>query len=133
MSTSCPHCTGPHTLSQCPTWRVSIAEDKEFQRLADAHGTAALDAGACGGDFGSAGRFAAAEGDLAAYVDGLLELRAQAAANLVNDALALQHERINRMESALQEIKRAAGHGSAINWSAVVDLADAGLRASPTL
>lgn len=21
----CPHCKGPHTLSQCPTWRVPCA------------------------------------------------------------------------------------------------------------
>lgn len=108
---------------------MSIADDKEFQRLADAHGTAALDAGACGGDFRSAGRFAAAEGALVAYVDDLLELRAQASAELVNDALALQHERINRMESALQEIARAvAGRHGNVTLLAVADLAEAGLR-----
>jgi hypothetical protein len=111
---------------------TSIANDPEFQRLADALGTAALDAGVCGGDFGSSGRFAAAEGDLVAYIDNILELRVVAAANVVNNALALQHDRITRMDSALREIKRAAGHGSPMAWSVVLDLAEAGLRVVPS-
>lgn len=109
---------------------TSIAEDREFLALLDAHGYAAHDAKVCGGDFGSADRYAAAEEAVVTYLDGVLELRTVAAANVVNNALALQHERITRMESALQEIKRAAQAQFAPTATilAIADLADAGLR-----
>lgn len=91
-----------------------------LQALLDAHAAAAVDARACGGDFGSADRFAEAEH----AVEALFELQRIAAAKLVNDALALQHEKINRMESALQEIQRAAQNA----WPAIADIAAAGLK-----
>lgn len=109
---------------------TSIADDHQFAALLDAHGAAAADARALGGDLGSAGVYAAAEEAIVAYVDCVLELRVVAAANVVNNALALQHDRITRMASALEEIKRAARATPAprITLSVIGDLAEAGLR-----
>lgn len=110
---------------------MSIADDKRFQELADAHGAAAADARALGGDLGSAGEYAAAEEALVAYVDAQLEECRAAGARLVNDALERQHEKINRMESALQEIRRAGqtcALSPGIALSAIADLADLGLK-----
>jgi len=108
---------------------TSIADDKGFLALLDAHGYAAHDAKVCGGDFGTASAYAAAEEALAAYRDHILEVRTLAA-RVVNDALALQHDRITRMASALEEIKRTAKAQFAPTATilAIVDLADAGLR-----
>lgn len=65
-----------------------------------------------------------------AHVEGLLEKQRQAAGRVVNDALALQHEKINRMESALREIERAANTArpSSVTLMAIADIAAAGLR-----
>lgn len=56
-SASCPHCTGPHSLSQCPTWRLQSG----LLPLLDAYAAAAIDAHCTGGDFGTARAFGAAE------------------------------------------------------------------------
>lgn len=102
---------------------MSIANDTAFRDLLDVLGYAAHDAKACGGEFGTAGRYAAAEEAVVAYLE-VIERRVAAAAKA-------QHERISRMQQALEEIKCAtAGRSSDITVLAVHDMAEAGLRAT---
>lgn len=109
----CPHCAGPHTLSQCPTWR------------------SLLDAQACGGDFGSNDRHGDAEDALGAFVDSLIEAERAGGAKLVCDQLELQHARLGRMTDALRQIKRAimtAPTRLDLTTLALYDMAEAGLK-----